>query len=156
EGNLVGDGQGHLAMTQIAQFGVSDAMAVTTYDDASSMFGANVQVYQDMNTNSIETSDPVVAYDRNPPGGTPGLYMTWIEVGTTNPGITYVVRSHDQGATWDPPVAVSGSDGRDAGFDKPWIAAAAGKVWVTWRASGSIRLAYSGDGGNTWAPPSTA
>ena len=157
EGNCASDGMGHLAMSQIAIYGgfAGDGMAVATYDEAGAMFGGMVQVFKDLNANSVETSDPVVAYDRT--GGNPApLYVTWLEVGSTNPHYVYVSKSLDHGATWSTPLAVSGTDGRNNFLDKPWIAAANGKVWVTWMFPGAIRFAYSQDAGATFGTPGTA
>jgi len=155
EGNLVTDDRGHLAASAI-EFAFTDAMTVVPYDATTGLFGG-VSRFSNLDPASVETTDPVVAYDRTAPGGTPLLYLSWMEVGSTNASTVYVARSRDFGVTWDEPRAVSADDGEPGRFlDKPWVAAGAGRVIVAWTGGQDLRAVYSSDGGDSFTAPAIA
>jgi hypothetical protein len=175
EGNLTLDDEGHVA---IAEHGIdapfdSIVAGVAVYTEGRG-FDPAVAVGDD---SSHYAGDPTVTYDLLAPGPTKPLYVAWLEVDARVPGVglpslvrVHVARSDDHGVTFGPTGGVPGTSTRgtivaetDAFLDKPWIAAAAGHVYVSYQHFLSdpapnepgvrVEMVVSDDGGQTWSSP---
>jgi hypothetical protein len=83
------------------------------------------------------------------------VYVTWVtqrsylKYRPKAPRRVWIRVASNQGGSWSAPVALSGATTR---ADYPVVAASGNTVWVVWTAgdTGAIRMASSGDAGDTW------
>ena len=162
EGMISTDGLGHFAISQIdlyqsATNGEGSVMGVAVYDESGQSFHTPV-AYGEYPATEY-TSDPVVVYDAEVAGTPKPLYLVWINIDASMTLHTMVAKSTDGGITFGPPnggsaagVNTSGQDvgGADTVFDKPWIAASNGKVYVTYSVGANENMVVSEDAGVTW------
>jgi hypothetical protein len=166
EGNVTTDGLGHVAVSAIGLYatpmgmhGQGSIMSVAVYDETGNTFHTPV-AYGEYPT-TMYTSDPVVAYDAEVAGTPKPLYLVWVNMDAAMSLRTLVAKSIDNGVTFGPPndlasaaVSTSGQDvsGADSVYDKPWIAASNGKVYVTYSVAGGTHenMVVSEDAGVTW------
>ena len=169
EGNVVSDGLGHIAMSETAiYFGstrTANVIGAAVYDETGASFHTPVSYGEYLR--SSYTSDPVIAYDAEAPGSPKPLYLVWLDLDTdVNGNVSkihaMVAKSTDGGVTFGPPdgsavpmLNTAGQEiqGADMVWDKPWIAASNGKVYVTYSVSGGTQenMIVSEDGGVTWS-----
>jgi hypothetical protein len=162
EGMISTDGLGHFAISQIDLYqsptnGEGSVMGVAVYDESGQSFHTPVGYGEYPATEY--TSDPVVVYDAEVAGTPKPLYLTWINIDASMALHTMVAKSSDGGINFGPPngsstaaVNTSGQDvsGTDNVFDKPWIAASNGKVYVTYSVGANENMVVSEDAGVTW------
>lgn len=169
EGNVVSDGQGHLAMSQTAiYFGTTrtaNVIGAAIFDESGMSFHTPVAYGEYVR--SSYTSDPVIAYDSEAAGSPKPLYLVWLDLDTDVNGNvskihTMVAKSTDGGVTFGPPDGSAASmlntagqeiEGVDDVFDKPWIAASNGNVYVTYSVDGGAQenMLVSANGGVSWS-----
>ena len=164
EGMISTDGLGHFAVSQIDLYqstmgnGEGSIMGVAIFDESGQSFHTPV-AYGEYPATEY-TSDPVVVYDAEVAGTPKPLYLVWINIDASMTLHTMVAKSTDGGNTFGPPnastspaVNTSGQDvgGADTVFDKPWIAASNGKVYVTYSVGSNENMVVSTDGGINWS-----
>jgi len=158
EGNVISDGAGHNIVTYTSlKFGeVFTGETVTiTCSDTGMCDSATLAKFPYQGVGDGYTCDPVLARDAK----TGRSFLAWINVTPRGSSEILIAESDDMGQNWENVHTVATAQ-LDL-LDKPWIAAANGRVLVSygdftagWGPS-SIKVVESKDGGHTFGAPQT-
>jgi hypothetical protein len=156
EGNVITDGMGHNLVTytslNFASVFTGETVAIACSDDGH-CDDATLARFPYQGVGDGYTCDPVLARDAT----TGRAFLAWINVTPRGSSEIAIATSDDMGQSWQNAHVVASA--KVNLLDKPWIAAANGRVLVSygdfdagWGPS-TIRVVESKDGGRTFADP---